>query len=220
MKDSKAFWLQVILSAAIPYLLGGSIIYVLSQFRERLPEWSYNTVIFTIYVVFIVILLVLVVLLIRFAFGEWLNKLRISIENRRRHHARQKMAEEWYEKWRDLCELLGKVIHTDWQPTKEQENEYSKLRSWFRRNRSKLLPIWHSFEYPRRKMAHEYYGSSTSLGHEVFYDNHDDPFSYFYEPFGIEELDKILEYHMSDVGDVLIKLLELTDEFVEWTSLK
>lgn len=218
MNDSKTFWLQVGVSIGISLVFGSGMLAVLAQLGERLPEWLYNTFIFTIYIFFVVILLVLVVILTRFAFGDWFKKLRISVKNRRQHHARQKLAEEWYEKWRELCLLLYDVASNNWQPTEEQKNDFSKLRTWFRINRSKFLHIWHSFEYPRRKMAHEYYGSSTSLGHEVFYDNHDDPFSYFYEPLTIEQLEHLLQYHHDEMPEVMLKLKEFMDECVQWVS--
>ena len=164
--------------------------------------------------------LVIIAILLRLAFGDLIDRLRILVKQNLRHRARQKLVKEWEEKWRDLCKLLGEVIRIDWQPTKEQENEYSKLRSWFRRNRSEFLPIWANFRASRTRAAHEQYGSSASLAHKVFSDNYEDPFSYFYKPFNIEELDKILEYHKPDVGDVVIKLLERMDEFVTWVSRK
>lgn len=61
---------------------------MLSQFKEYLPEWSYNIIIFAIYVVFIAILVVLVVMLIRLALGDWFTKLRRWLKTRKENRHR------------------------------------------------------------------------------------------------------------------------------------
>jgi hypothetical protein len=213
MKDKTEFWLQLFLSTILPYLLGGGSIYLLIEFREQLPEHLYIIFLYIIYTVFVVVL-------IRLAFGNWFNKFYIYIQKLLRRRAEKKLIHEWHGKWLDFCELLRKVVHTDWELTKKQENEYSELRSWFITNRSKFLPVWQRFDARRTDAAHEdELGSTTSLKWKVFRENYKDPFSYFYEPFFLEDLDHILRYHKSDIGDVLIKLKELMDECIEWARL-
>jgi hypothetical protein len=216
MKDKAEFWLQLFLSAILPYLLGSGGIYLLVQFREQLPEHLYAIFLYIIYTVFVVVL-------IRLAFGNWLNKFYINIQKLLRHRAEKKIVHEWYEKWRDLCRLMQKVIKNNWQPTKKQNDAYSKLRFWFITNRSKFLPVWHGFNTWRSEAANEdKFNGTTSLKWRVFRENYKDPFSYFYEPFRLEDLGHILGlgYNKPDVGDMLIKLLELLHECTEWTSLK
>ncbi len=213
MKDRTQFWINLLVSTVLPLVLTGGGASLLVLFRDNLPHVLYVTVLW-------VLCLVIIAILLRLAFGDLINRLRTWIKQNLRHHARQKLVKEWYEKFRDLRELLREIIRTDWQPNKEQEDEYYKLHSWFIRNRSKFLPTWARFQASRTGAAHEQYGSSASLAHKVFYDNYKDPFSYFYKPLSIEELDEILKSHKYDVEDVLTKLLERMNEFIEWTSLK
>ena len=67
-------------------------------------------------------------------------------------------------------------------------------------------------------MAHEGYTSSSSLGHRVFYNNHDDPFSYFYQPLSIKQLEHLLQYHDDEMPAVMLRLKELLDECIEWVK--
>ncbi len=211
MKDRAQFWINLLVSTILPLVLTGGSASLLVLFRENLPHLLYVTILWILWLVIIAILL-------RLAFGDLIDRLRIWIRQNLRHRARQKLAEEWYEKWRELGLILFDVAKKKWKPIKKQKEDFSRLRTWFRINRSKFLHIWHSFEYSRRKMAHDYYGSSTSLEHEVFYDNHDDPFSYFYEPLTIEQLEHLLQYHHDEMPEVMLKLKELMDECVQWVS--
>jgi len=212
------FWLQLIVPTAATLLFSGYGLFLLTQFKERLPEWFYNALIIVIYIVFVAILIFFVILIIRAAFGDWFIEFTRWIRKKRQQQTRTKLTADWYQKWRELCLLLYDVAKKKWKPTKIQEESFSKLRTWFRINRTEFLHIWHSFKYYRSKMAHEYYASSASLGHEVFYDNHDDPFSYFYEPLTIDQLEHLLQYHHNEMPEVMLKLKELLDECIEWVD--
>lgn len=213
------FWVQIFVSAAIPTFLGSALIFVLAQFEARLPSWSYNLMLSFIYVVFVVVLVVLVVMLIRLAFGDWFTRLRRWQEYRSYHKNRLKIAENWYDKWIDLLQVLLNASINDWCVSDEEQNKYRDLRDWFRLNRSKFLPIWDLFERNRERAAHEEVGSSASLMHKVFYDSHKDPFSYFYSPLMIREFAKILEYYKNDAPLVLSRLKEQLEELIEWIKL-
>jgi uncharacterized membrane protein len=218
MKD-KSFWFQIGLSALLSVVFGSSIIFVLSQFRERLPEGLYDVAIYTIYIFFVVVLFVLVILLIRFAFGDWFTKLRRWQEHHSYRKNRLKVAGNWCDKWIDLSQILLNASSNDWRVSDEEQNKYSNLRNWFRLNRSKFLPIWGWFKRERERAAHEYAGRA-SLMYKVFYESHDDPFSYFYSPSTLEEFDDILEYHENDMPLVLLRLREQLEELIEWIKFK
>lgn len=96
------------------------------------------------------------------------------------------------------------------------------MHFWFIKNRSKFLPVWRYFDSRRTAAAHEdEFDSTVSLKWRVFRANYKDPFSYFYEPYHITELLKLLKCHRKqEVDEVLIKLVELTDEFVDWESVR
>ena len=219
MKD-KSFWLQIIISASIPVVLGSGIIFVLTQFRERLPEGLYDIAIYTIYIFFIVVLSVLVILLVRFAFGDWFTKLRRWREHRSYRKNRLKVAENWCNKWIDLSQILLNASNSDWRVSNEEQNKYRNLHNWFRLNRSKFLPIWDWFKRNRERVAHENEGSSASLVHKVFYESYNDPFSYFYSPLTLKEFDDILKYHENDMPLVLLRLKEQLEELIEWIKFK
>lgn len=218
MKDRFETWLQIIIPTIASLIFGGVGLYLLTQFKERLPVWFYNALIYVIYFVFVAILVLFLVLIIRAAFGDWLKGLMRLVKKTRQQRARTKLTAQWYEKWRELSLLLYDVAKHKWKPTKKQEEDFSKLRIWFIINRTEFLHIWHSFMYYRRSMAHEGYSSSTSLGYEVFYNNHDDPFSYFYEPLSIDQLEHLLQYHHNEMPEVILKLKERLDESIEWVN--
>lgn len=214
------FWVQIFVSAAIPTVLGSALIFALSQFEERLPGWSYNLMLSFIYVVFIVVLVVLVVILIRLAFSDLFTKLRRWQEHRSYHKDRLEIAKDWCNRWIDLFEILLNAKNNDWRVSSEEQNTHRNLRNWFRLNRSKFLPIWDYFRRDRESVAHESADSATSLMYEVFYENHEDPFSYFYSPSTVEEFDGILGYHEDEMSLVLLRLREQLEELIEWIKLK
>jgi len=217
-KDSWSQLLALLLQAIVPLVVAGGATGILSAFKENLPQSFY--VIF-LYVIWGVVIAMLIWLVLRLILGDWLNKLRVSITNHRQHRARQILAEQWRDKWLELWQLIARVVEADWQPTDEQKDNYFKRRVWFIKNRAKFLWTWHDFNRQRTVAAHEdEFGSTASLKWQVFRENYKDPFSYFYEPLGIEDLEYILRNRQEDeIRRVLIKLEELMDEFVEWTRL-
>jgi len=220
MKDSKAFWIQIAISAGIS-LLGSGIVYILAQIKEELSALLYNTVLVIISLFIIVALLVLIVLLIQFTFGEPIKKQWDSWQKRRQRKAEYQLAREWQSKYLDLSQLLSEVMNRDWQPTKKQHDKYREFHSWFIKNRPKFIPVWHSFSYHRTEAAHERYGSTDALGYRVFRENYEDPFSYFYMPLQIEDFKHILLYKREDeINGVLTKLADLSDEFIQWVRLR
>lgn len=168
-----------------------------------------------------VLCLVIIAILLRLAFGDLIDRLRISVKQNLRHRAKQKLAERWCKKWLELSSLIQELGKCNWQPTEEQRNTYSELHSWFISNRIRLLPAWKSFYINRIDAAYErQLGSSASLKYKVL-TGYEDPFSYFYEPFLIEEFQEHFKYQSeSDIAEVLIKLRELNKEFVQWVSLR
>ena len=219
MKDSK-FWLQLIVPTVVAILFGGFGLFLLAQFKERLPEWFYNTLIVVIYVVFVAILIFFVILIIRVAFGDWLIKFTRWIREKRRQQKRTRLTTDWYEKWRELSLLLLDVDKHKWESTQKQEEDFSRLRTWFRINRTEFLHVWHSFNHYRRKMAHEHSGSSSSLDRKVFFENYDDPSSYFYQPLSIDQLEHSLGYHHGEMSAIMLRLKERLDECIEWVEKK
>jgi len=123
---------------------------------------------------------------------------------------------DWYEKWRGFGSLLLDVVSHEWKATEKQEEDFYRLRTWFILNRTEFLHIWHSYNNSRRKMAHEHTGSSSSLDHKVFFDNYDDPFSYFYKPLSIDQLEHSLRYQDNDMAVVMLSLKERLDECIMW----
>lgn len=218
MEDRAKFWLQLLVPTVATVLFGGFGLFLLAQFKERLPEWFYNALILVIYVVFVAILIFFVILIIRAAFGDWLRKFVGWINGVRRQRARAKLTTRWYEKWRELSLLLYDVAKHKWKPTKKQEEDFSRLRTWFRINRTEFLHIWHGFNHYRRNMAHESSGSSLDLDHKVFFQSHDDPFSYFYQPLSIDQLEHLLQYLHDEMPAVMLKLKERMDECIEWVN--
>ncbi len=219
MRD-KNFWLQLLVSAAIPLVLGSGTIFIFSQFKERLPDWAYDILVIIVYVVFVIVLGVLCLVLLRLTFGGWFTNLRIWYSLRFLYRKRLKIATDWYNQWLKLSRLLSSVSDDDFQATNEQETEYGRLRLWFIRNRSQFLPIWYQFQRDRTIAAHETTRSSADLNHEVFHDHYEDPFSYFYKPSAIENFREILRYHERDLTTVLVRLVERLDECFEWVKLK
>ncbi|MFC1955777.1 hypothetical protein ACFLWZ_04525 [Chloroflexota bacterium] len=217
MKDSK-FWLQIIIPTVVSILFGGFGLFLLSQFKERLPEWFYNALVAVIYVVFVAILLFFLILIIRAAFGDWLVEFTRLKRKKRRQRKIVRLTTEWCGKWREFGLLLLDVCKHNWKPTEKQEEDFARLRTWLTINRAEFLSVWHSFNNHRRNMAHEHYGSSSRLDYKVFFENHDDPFSYFYQPPSIDQLKNILQYRDNETPTVLLRLKERLDECVEWVN--
>jgi hypothetical protein len=218
VKD-KNFWIQTIVQTLAPLVLGSGLIFVLTQFKERLPEWSYNVIISAIYIVFIVVLIVLVVALVRLLFSDWFTDLQRERNLKKTHRERITISTDWQSRWSDLANLLTDTNEREWKISKEQKDQYSNLRLWFIKSRSEFLPIWHSFRQNRRSTASEREVSTSSLVHKVYYENHDDPFSYFYTPLPPEKFSEILRYYQRDVPEVLTQLREDLDEFIEWVRI-
>lgn len=218
MKD-RNFWLQILISAVIPLLLGSSLIFVLSQFEERLPDWSYNFIIAAIYIVFIIILAVLIIVLIQLAFSDPFTRLRKWLKKRSERKATRKQIGDWLDKFGELWQLLGKVADNDWEATEEQERSYFRLHTWFRFRRSKFLPHWQFFQERRTEPANVGASLSTSdLEYVALHTHYKDSFSVFYEPMTTKGLRQSLSRWQNDeIKYVLVKLYELTEEFVTWT---
>lgn len=221
MRD-KNFWLQILVSAAIPTALGSALIFVFSQFRERLPDWSYNSIISIVYVVFVIVLCVLVVILIRLAFGDSFTRLWRWLRKRYEYRTNLRRAESLNSKFSQLWGLISEVIDNNWQATQEQINKYFMLHAWFRLHRSKFLSLWYSFEQRRTEPANPRSPLSTNdLEYVVFSEHYRDPFSMFYEPMMLSLLEHSLRrWDKNEIKYVLMKLYELTEEFVEWTCAR
>lgn len=217
MKD-KNYWLQVIISAVIPLGLGSGLIFVLSQFKERLPDWSYDFIIAVVYIAFIIVLAVLIIVLIQLAFGGLFTRLYRRLKERSERKATRKRIEDWLDKFGELWQLIGEVIDNNWEATKEQEHSYFRLHLWFKLHRSKFLPHWQSFQVLRTEPADVGASLSTiDLEYVALHEHYKDPFSVFYEPITIEGLRQSLSNWQSDeIVYVLTKLYDLTEEFVAW----
>lgn len=219
MKDVK-FWIQVFVNVALPLVLGSGLLGVLSLFRERLPDWSFNLIIAITSVVFVIVFCVLIVMLLRLTFGDWFNKLWRWRQKRAVRENKMRLLNNWREKLVELSSLILKVADADWQATEEQQDRYTSLRAWFQTSRSKLLPSWGHFFYGRTKSAKVGRSTSTStLEHVVFYDNALDPFSVFYEPMTFSLMrDSFFVYRdKAEIQYVLLKLYDRMDEFYAFT---
>lgn len=156
----------------------------------------------------------------RIAFGDWFTKFRMWYRKRKKYSQNSRILTDWYNQWLSLTGLLSSVCNSDWKTTSEQESEYSRLRSWFIRNRSQFLPIWYQFRSLRRDSVHEGAASTSELTYKVFRESYEDPFSCFYEAFAIQELREILHSQEDDMVIVLVKLKERLDECLEWVKLR
>jgi len=216
VKDRTQFWLQLVISVIVPFLIGSGGVTLLVIFREQLPEWLYTTFIFVIYLVFIVIL-------IRLAFGDLIGRFRIWVREKLIYRERYRLVKNWHTKWVEMASLVNKVINSKKEPTAEQNKRYLMLRFWFIKNRTQLIPIWRQFQRVRTQQAYENdYGRYSAQEH-VFSEHAYDPFSCFYESLslGILRAWMIETKHWSaaDIWLILTKLEELTYEFVQWTIL-
>lgn len=218
MKD-RNFWLQIFISALIPLGLGSGLIFVLSQFKERLPDWSYDFIIAVIYIAFIIVLAVLLIILIRVAFGGSFTRLYRWLKDRSERKATQKLIENWLDKLWELGGLIHEVANNNWQATKKQKGSYRKLHIWFTFRRSKFLPYWQVFQGRRTEPANVGASLSTNdLEYVALREHYKDPFSVFYEPMTIEALRQSLKrWHSDEINYVLAKLYDLMAEFVAST---
>lgn len=221
MKDRFETWLQIIIPTIASLIFGGVGLYLLSQFKERLPVWFYNTLIYVIYFVFVAILVLFLILIIRAAFGDWFRK---QIQEFRQRRYRRKLANRLFDKWLELSKLVPEILkRKNRQPTSLQSQKYFDLHLWFITNRSEFLPQWHSYNFYRTNSAHDddYWDSTSDLGYKVFRENSRDPFSYFYEPLNATFLMHHLRNEsLGEVRFVLTKLTELTLEFVRWVKIR
>jgi len=219
MKDKLDNWIQIIIPAISSIIFGSVGLFLITQFKERLPVWFYNALLYVIYFVFIAILVFFLSLLVRAAFGEWLRK---QIKEFRQQRYRRKLANQLFDKWIELSELVEEILkEKDKEPTSAQSEKYFSLHIWFISFRSRFLPEWHRYESYRVSMAHEneYWDSTRDLGYKVLRENSLDPFSYFYEPLSANMLMFNLKGEsLGRVRIVLIKITELTLEFVRWIS--
>jgi hypothetical protein len=217
MKD-KNFWLQIFISALIPFVLGSGLIFVLSQFEERLPDWAYNFIVAAIYVFFIIVMAVVTFALIQLALGDLFTRLYRGLKERSERKAARKRAGDWLDRFGELWRLISEVINNDWQATEEQEHSYLGLHIWFKLRRSKFLSYWYTFQSHRTEPADMVASLSTrDLEYVALHEHWQDPFSVFYEPMTIEGLRRSLSDWQSDeIRYVLTKLYELTEEFVAW----
>jgi len=218
MKDWK-FWLQILISTIIPLGLGSGLIFVLSQFKERLPDWAYGFIITIIYVAFIIVLAVLIIILIQVAFGGLFTRLHKWLKGRSERKVTRKLIDDWLDKLWELRDLIRDVDNNNWQATKKQGHSYMRLHMWFKLRRSKFLPYWQDFQRRRTTSANVGKSFSTNDLEYVTLDEHDkDPFSVFYEPMAIEELRQSLSrWGSAEIKYVLTKLYDLTLEFIAWT---
>lgn len=212
------YWLSIIIPTVASLIFGGFGLYLLSQFKESLPLWFYNALLYVIYIVFVAVLLFFLILVVRAAFGEWLQR---QILNSRQRTNKRKLAKNLFYKWLELHGLISDILkNEDKRPTIEQGKRYTDLHLWFVANRSTFLPEWRSFDDRRINTAHDddYWDTQRDLGYMVLRETRD-PFSYFYEPLNAE----ILMLHLrdeptSEIDAVLNKLSELTLEFVKWIN--
>ena len=180
-KESWSQLLTLLLQTIVPLVIAGGATGILSVFKVYLPQLLYTIF---LYVIWGAIIVMLIWLVLRLIFGDSPKKFVKWIKDRRQNRARQKLAMEWHSKWLELGKLVARLIETHVeQMTEEEENEYRELHFWFVNNRSKLLPVWQSFEGRRTETAHEHnYNSTTDLGYKIFRENYRDPFSFLYSP--------------------------------------
>lgn len=219
--DRKELGYQLIillLQAIIPLVVAGGATGILTAFKEHLPEPLYSIF---LYVIWGVVIVMLVWLVLRLILGDSPRKLVRWIKDLRQKRVRREMVEEWCKKWFELSPLIIKLCGRNWKPTQEQRNAYAELHSWFIKNRTRLIPEWKSFYLKRTDAAYErQISSEASLKYRVFM-HWEDPFSFFYEPFQIEEFRWHFQYtRASDIEEVLTKLGELNNEFAQWVSRK
>lgn len=215
-KESWSQLLMLLLQTAAPLVVAGGATGILTAFKEHLPQLLYTIFLYVIWGVVIAMLLWLV---LRLILGDLPNKLVRRIKNSQQNRARREMVKEWCKKWSELSPLILKLRRRNWKPTPKQRNTYAELHSWFLENRTRLLPEWRGFYLGRTDAAYEHnLGSSASLKYKVFV-HWEDPFSFFYEPFQIEEFQEHFQYtSASDIGEVLTKLGQLNNEFIQWVS--
>jgi len=211
--------LSLLWTALAPLLIGGGATGILVLFKEHLPELLYLVLLVIIWVVFV---FMLIRLALRLAFGDWIDNLRKWMKRRKEHSAKLETAKEWRAKWSEFWDLISDIIETGWEPSEDHTSKHIRLHFWFGHNRSKFLPIWHSFQRSRTEAAFENeFDSTVELRYKVFRENYKDPFSYFYEPVTVEQLRRILYHSQSgEIELVLMKLLELTDELIDWLSVR
>jgi hypothetical protein len=200
-------------------VFGGVGLYLLAEFKENLPIWFYNALLYVIYIVFVTILVFFVILITRAAFGEWLEN---QIQGYKQRRYRRKLARRLLDKWLELSELIQEILkEEDREPTSAQSEKYFNLHLWFIANRPRFLVEWHQYNRVRTNSAHdgEYWDNQRDLGFKVFMQSASDPFSYFSEPLSAN----VLIHHLRDeslnsVQFVLEKLTTLTYEFYMWVS--
>jgi hypothetical protein len=217
--DRKESWSQLLallLQTIVPLVVAGGATGILAAFKEHLPQLLYTVFLYVIWGVVIVMLLWLV---LRLILGDLPNRLIRRIETRRHNRARLEMVKEWCKKWSELSPLILKLCKRGWKPTAKQRNTYAELHSWFVEKRTRLLPEWRGFYLGRTDAAYDRsLGSSASLKYRIFM-HWEDPFSFFYEPSQVEEFQEHFKYtSYSDIEEVLTKLGQLNNEFIQWVS--
>lgn len=212
MKDRREFFTNLLLSIILPLIVSSGGATALVVFRESLPPILFHILLW-------VLCIFIIVVIVRLAFGDLINQLRMWIKNQQYKRSRYKLAKDWSILFGELSELVSQVSDQDWKPTKDQSIKYYKLRAWFRRNRSELLPRWYSFVSNRTNTAYSL--DNSSLEHRILDMHWTDPFSCFYDPLDLERMGILLrnEFQTNEgnrVRYVIIRLRELTDEFVTY----
>lgn len=145
---------------------------------------------------------------------EWFN-------NKKRQKANEEIARKLQSKFHDLQELIKELIDNKWVEVDDQATRYFKIHLWFRANRPRYLSLWSSFNRNRIEPNNPINLSRNDLEYEVFYTNHQDPFSVFYEPMRLAMLKPVFrQWNNNDIFYVLDKLLELTIEFRTWLHIR
>ncbi len=200
----------------MPLAFGSGATWILAQFKESLPQFFYLTFLYLIWSFLVVVRARLVV---RLVFGDLPARFMKWVKHRREQSLTFKLPISRDNKVTSLSNLIVKIIEE--KVSSEIIDDYFRLHFWFIDNRSKFLAPWYTFSTGRTNTAHEseYWSSTAELGYKVFRDNYRDPFSYFYEPVTVEILRAILSRESANkVGFVLVKLNELTFEFVRWVK--
>jgi hypothetical protein len=226
-KQDLKSWSLTVLQIVVSLLFGGGIVFLFTEFKEHLPSPVYSAIII---IVAIVLILSLIVLVARVMFGDLVARLLEWNARRVQKSRTYKLAIAWEEHWLKLADLLAATWSSNTLPSREQENDFSKLHLWFLTRRNQFLPSWTKFirQRPQGVLHRSSDMRKNSLSHYVFVEHESDPFSVFYEPlnlWGVAFLVKVC--HVDNGWDTdeeaassarfdLVILSELMCEYVSW----
>ena len=214
VKNWHEFILQLFINLIVPILAPSGAISLLVIFKERLPSPLYTILIWLFW-------LLIVVIIIRFVFGDAINRIVKYIKKLLLDRKRADLLRDWYKNFVSLLDIVSSIATTtgDWDdPSDEQLAEYTRLQMWFRDNRGKCIPIWLHFR--RNRPDSSYIPNTSSLEYKIIHLK-EDAFSCFYEPLTLDRLGLMMRHEFgTNNGDsvryVLAKLQELVAELIEW----